>query len=129
MTASLKGLDLCAVCPPGMHRGALIVLPRRPACGQIWLTMETAIQLDAVFNRLLASGAEMAQTTEKRPQPPDQSKLADQPASTPDRRSGGGDLVPTGVTFGILVASGDLVFLGGHARARTGDLYGVNVAL
>jgi YgiT-type zinc finger domain-containing protein len=33
-----------------------------PACGQVWLTMDTAIQLDEIFNRLLASGAEMAQT-------------------------------------------------------------------
>ena len=32
-----------------------------PSCGQIWLTMETAIQLDAMFNRLLDSGAEVAQ--------------------------------------------------------------------
>lgn len=33
-----------------------------PSCGQIWLTMDTAVQLDAMFNRLLGSGAEVAQT-------------------------------------------------------------------
>ena len=33
-----------------------------PACGQVWLTLEVAKQLDALFNRLLSSGAELAQT-------------------------------------------------------------------
>lgn len=33
-----------------------------PSCGQIWLSMETAIRLDEVFTRLLASGAELAQS-------------------------------------------------------------------
>lgn len=32
-----------------------------PACGQIWLTMDVAKRLDALFNQLLASGAESAQ--------------------------------------------------------------------
>jgi YgiT-type zinc finger domain-containing protein len=32
-----------------------------PACGQVWLTMETAVRLDELFNQLLSSGAEMAQ--------------------------------------------------------------------
>ncbi|MGH4018708.1 MAG: YgiT-type zinc finger protein, partial [Pseudonocardiaceae bacterium] len=32
-----------------------------PACGQVWLTMEVAKRLDALFDRLLASGAESAQ--------------------------------------------------------------------
>ena len=32
-----------------------------PSCGQVWLTMPIAIQLDATFNRLLNSGAEVAQ--------------------------------------------------------------------
>ena len=31
------------------------------SCGQLWLTMETAIRLVALFDRLLASGAELAQ--------------------------------------------------------------------
>ena len=31
------------------------------SCGQLWLTMDTAIRLDALFDRLLASGAELAQ--------------------------------------------------------------------
>jgi YgiT-type zinc finger domain-containing protein len=31
------------------------------SCGQVWLAMDTAIELDARFNRLLASGAELAQ--------------------------------------------------------------------
>ena len=33
-----------------------------PSCGQVWLAMDTAIRLDAIFNRLLASGAELAQS-------------------------------------------------------------------
>ena len=33
-----------------------------PSCAQVWLTMETAIQLDTTFNRLLQSGAELSQT-------------------------------------------------------------------
>lgn len=32
------------------------------ACGQVWLTLDTAIRLDEILTRLLASGAEMAQT-------------------------------------------------------------------
>ena len=32
-----------------------------PACGQVWLTMDVAKRLDALFDRLLASGAELAQ--------------------------------------------------------------------
>jgi len=32
-----------------------------PACGQVWLTMDVAKRLDALFDRLLASGAETAQ--------------------------------------------------------------------
>lgn len=32
-----------------------------PACGQIWLTMGVAKRLDALFDQLLASGAELAQ--------------------------------------------------------------------
>ncbi len=32
-----------------------------PACGQIWLTMDVAKQLDVLFDQLLASGAELAQ--------------------------------------------------------------------
>ncbi|MCA1671328.1 MAG: YgiT-type zinc finger protein [Actinobacteria bacterium] len=31
------------------------------ACGQVWLTMDVAKRLDALFDRLLASGAESAQ--------------------------------------------------------------------
>ena len=31
------------------------------SCGQVWLATDTAIELDARFNRLLASGAELAQ--------------------------------------------------------------------
>ena len=31
------------------------------SCGQVWLTMETAVDLDAQFDRLLSSGAELAQ--------------------------------------------------------------------
>ncbi|MGH8904936.1 MAG: YgiT-type zinc finger protein [Egibacteraceae bacterium] len=31
------------------------------ACGEIWLTMDVAKRLDALFNQLLASGAESAQ--------------------------------------------------------------------
>ena len=33
-----------------------------PSCGQVWLAMKTAIHLDEMFNRLLASGAELAQS-------------------------------------------------------------------
>ena len=33
-----------------------------PACGQVWLTLEVAKQLDTLFNQLLSSGAELAQT-------------------------------------------------------------------
>ena len=33
-----------------------------PACGQVWLTLEVAKQLDALFNQLLSGGAELAQT-------------------------------------------------------------------
>jgi len=32
-----------------------------PACEQVWLTMEVAKRLDAVFNQLLDSGAESSQ--------------------------------------------------------------------
>lgn len=32
-----------------------------PSCGQVWLTMEVAVRLDALFNQLLASGAESSQ--------------------------------------------------------------------
>ncbi|MDQ3152913.1 MAG: YgiT-type zinc finger protein, partial [Actinomycetota bacterium] len=32
-----------------------------PSCGQVWLTMDVAKRLDALFDRLLASGAESAQ--------------------------------------------------------------------
>ena len=32
-----------------------------PACGQVWLTMPVAKQLDVLFDKLLASGAETAQ--------------------------------------------------------------------
>lgn len=32
------------------------------ACGQVWLAMEVAKRLDALFDQLLASGAELAQT-------------------------------------------------------------------
>jgi YgiT-type zinc finger domain-containing protein len=32
-----------------------------PACDQVWLTMEVAKRLDALFDELLASGAELAQ--------------------------------------------------------------------
>lgn len=32
-----------------------------PACGQVWLTMPVAKRLDALFDQLLASGAESAQ--------------------------------------------------------------------
>jgi YgiT-type zinc finger domain-containing protein len=32
-----------------------------PACGQVWLTMPVAKRSDALFDRLLASGAETAQ--------------------------------------------------------------------
>lgn len=32
-----------------------------PSCGEIWLTMEVAVRLDALFNQLLASGAESSQ--------------------------------------------------------------------
>jgi YgiT-type zinc finger domain-containing protein len=32
-----------------------------PACGQVWLSMEVAKRLDALFNQLLASGAESSQ--------------------------------------------------------------------
>lgn len=32
-----------------------------PACGEIWLTMDVAKRLDALFNQLLASGAESSQ--------------------------------------------------------------------
>jgi hypothetical protein len=32
-----------------------------PACGQVWLTMEVAKQLDVVFDQLLDSGAETSQ--------------------------------------------------------------------
>jgi YgiT-type zinc finger domain-containing protein len=32
-----------------------------PACGQVWLTMPVAKRLDALFDKLLASGAETAQ--------------------------------------------------------------------
>jgi YgiT-type zinc finger domain-containing protein len=32
-----------------------------PACGQVWLTMEVAKRLDAVFDQLLDSGAESSQ--------------------------------------------------------------------
>ena len=32
-----------------------------PACGQVWLTMETAVRLDELFNQLLVSGADVAQ--------------------------------------------------------------------
>ena len=31
-----------------------------PSCGQIWLTVPIAIQLDATFNRLLDGDAEVA---------------------------------------------------------------------
>jgi hypothetical protein len=31
-----------------------------PACGQVWFTMDVAKRLDALFDRLLASGAETA---------------------------------------------------------------------
>jgi len=31
-----------------------------PACGQVWLSMAVAKQLDEVFSRLLSSGAEAA---------------------------------------------------------------------
>ena len=30
------------------------------SCGQVWLTMPTAIRLDELFDRLLAGGAEVA---------------------------------------------------------------------
>lgn len=32
-----------------------------PSCGEIWLTVEVAFRLDALFNQLLASGAESSQ--------------------------------------------------------------------
>jgi YgiT-type zinc finger domain-containing protein len=32
-----------------------------PSCGQVWLTMEVAKRLDAVFDQLLDSGAESSQ--------------------------------------------------------------------
>jgi YgiT-type zinc finger domain-containing protein len=32
-----------------------------PACGQVWLTMGTAVRLDELFDQLLAGGEEMAQ--------------------------------------------------------------------
>lgn len=32
-----------------------------PSCGEVWLTMEVAVRLDALFNQLLASGAESSQ--------------------------------------------------------------------
>lgn len=32
-----------------------------PACGQVWLSMETAKRLDQLFTKLLDSGAESAQ--------------------------------------------------------------------
>ena len=32
-----------------------------PVCGQVWFTMVVAKRLDALFDRLLASGAETAQ--------------------------------------------------------------------
>lgn len=32
-----------------------------PSCGQVWLAMPTAKRLDALFDQLLASGAESAQ--------------------------------------------------------------------
>ncbi|MDQ2726818.1 MAG: hypothetical protein M3Y91_02905 [Actinomycetota bacterium] len=31
------------------------------SCGQIWLSMDVAVRLDALFTQLLASGAESAQ--------------------------------------------------------------------
>lgn len=31
------------------------------SCGEIWLSMQVAIRLDALFEKLLASGAESAQ--------------------------------------------------------------------
>ncbi len=39
-----------------------------PACGQIWLTMDVAKRIDALFNRLLASGAESSQIHWGQPQ-------------------------------------------------------------
>jgi len=32
-----------------------------PACEQVWLTMDVAKRLDAIFDQLLASGAESSQ--------------------------------------------------------------------
>jgi YgiT-type zinc finger domain-containing protein len=32
-----------------------------PACGEVWLDIETAKQLDELFTRMLASGAETSQ--------------------------------------------------------------------
>lgn len=39
-----------------------------PACGQVWLSMDTAIRLDELFTQLLASGAETAQIHWNSPQ-------------------------------------------------------------
>jgi YgiT-type zinc finger domain-containing protein len=32
-----------------------------PSCGEVWLSLDTAVRLDALFNQLLSSGAESAQ--------------------------------------------------------------------
>ena len=32
-----------------------------PSCGEVWLRLDIAVKLDALFNRLLSSGAESAQ--------------------------------------------------------------------
>lgn len=32
-----------------------------PSCDQVWMTLDVAVRLDALFNQLLASGAESAQ--------------------------------------------------------------------
>ncbi len=32
-----------------------------PACGEVWLALDVAVRLDALFNKLLSSGAESAQ--------------------------------------------------------------------